>query len=178
MSNEELNAEVELLISRQDAENGCTRTLEINDQRVDVMIPAGITSGKKLRLEGKGNTKQNLFGGEARGDLYLKIVIGEELEEFRKKEEEFKETERVAAAARYKHEYKVIKINRDGRGDQSVVEEAESVINDLAKQGWRLHTYSQAAIDGGGAAAGFMKSFGGPGLYLRNVLHLVFEREK
>ncbi|MEK6655515.1 MAG: DnaJ C-terminal domain-containing protein, partial [Thermodesulfobacteriota bacterium] len=45
------------------------------DQQVDeisVKIPAGINTGKKLRLSGKGNT--GLRGGPG-GDLYLNIIV-------------------------------------------------------------------------------------------------------
>jgi hypothetical protein len=52
------------------------------------------------------------------------------------------------------------------------------VINDYARNGWRLHTYSQAALDKGAFAVGFMKAFVGPGLALVNVLTLVFERDR
>jgi len=39
---------------------------------VNVKIPAGVTTGKKLRVRGKGNSSP--FGGE-RGDLYLRVVV-------------------------------------------------------------------------------------------------------
>lgn len=68
------------------------------------------------------------------------------------------------------YEYKVVKIKRDGKGDESVVENATSVINDYARQGWKLHTYSQVAL-GTGAMAPIAS------VPLTNVLHLVFERE-
>lgn len=41
-------------------------------EQVSVRLPAGITSGKKLRVRGKG--QQSPFGG-ARGDLYLTVVV-------------------------------------------------------------------------------------------------------
>jgi curved DNA-binding protein len=41
-------------------------------EQVTVRIPAGISSGKKLRVRGKG--KASPFGG-ARGDLYLTVVV-------------------------------------------------------------------------------------------------------
>ena len=68
------------------------------------------------------------------------------------------------------YEYKVVKIRRDGRGDESVVANATSVINEHAREGWRLHTYSQVAL-GTGAMAPIAS------VPLTNVLHLVFERE-
>jgi hypothetical protein len=70
----------------------------------------------------------------------------------------------------YRYEYEVVNMKC---GD-----DAASVINDYARNGWRLHTYSQGALDRGAFAAGFMKAFGGPGLALVNVLTLVFERDR
>lgn len=46
---------------------------EKRHERVKVKIPAGINTGQKLRLQGKG--KESIFGGMP-GDLYLEIVVG------------------------------------------------------------------------------------------------------
>jgi len=44
-------------------------------ERVTVKIPKGMTTGKKLRLAGKGNPGP--FGGP-RGDLYIQVVLTED----------------------------------------------------------------------------------------------------
>ena len=44
-------------------------------ERVTVKIPKGMTTGKKLRLAGKGNPGP--FGGP-RGDLYIQVVLVED----------------------------------------------------------------------------------------------------
>jgi hypothetical protein len=86
------------------------------------------------------------------------------------------EKAKLAAAAaaerkRLRYEYSVVKIRRDERRDDAVVAEAEEVINSHARDGWRLHTYSQLALSNGSLAP--LKS-----TQFSNVLHLVFEREK
>ena len=43
-------------------------------QSLQVHIPAGIDTGKSVRLRGKGNP--GIGGGEA-GDLFLKVTVGE-----------------------------------------------------------------------------------------------------
>lgn len=43
-----------------------------HQEKISVKIPAGISSGKKLRLTGKGNPGMN---GGPHGDLYIKIMI-------------------------------------------------------------------------------------------------------
>lgn len=48
-------------------ENGMTESLKVH-------IPAGIDTGKKIRLQGKGEQGQN---GGAPGDLYLEVMVGE-----------------------------------------------------------------------------------------------------
>lgn len=76
----------------------------------------------------------------------------------------------TAEKRRHRYEYDIVKIERDQRSDATVIEEAEAVINRYAREGWRLHTYSQLALSRG-AAAPLATPFS-------NVLHLVFEREK
>lgn len=53
------------IISYQD-ENGMKQSLRVN-------IPAGIDTGKKIRLQGKGVAGAN---GGAAGDLYLEVIVG------------------------------------------------------------------------------------------------------
>lgn len=67
-----LDAEAAISLSLSDAFRGSQRQLRINNETVDVKIPAGVRAGSKLRLKGKGNI--NPTNGQ-RGDLYLKIEI-------------------------------------------------------------------------------------------------------
>lgn len=65
-----------LSITLEESVFGVDKKLSLQrDQQVDeisVKIPAGINTGKKLRLSGKGNT--GLRGGPG-GDLYLNIIV-------------------------------------------------------------------------------------------------------
>ncbi len=67
-----LDAEATLSLSYGEAFRGCERTLAVNDERVQVRIPAGIKPGGRLRLKGKGNLQP---GTGRRGDLYLQIEL-------------------------------------------------------------------------------------------------------
>lgn len=67
-----LDAEASLSLSYTDAFRGCERTLAVNDERVQVRIPAGVKPGGRLRLKGKGNLQP---GTGRRGDLYLQIEL-------------------------------------------------------------------------------------------------------
>ena len=68
----DLDAEVTLNLSYSDAFRGCERTLAVNDERVQVRIPAGVKDGSRLRLKGKGNLQP---GTGRRGDLYLNLRL-------------------------------------------------------------------------------------------------------
>jgi curved DNA-binding protein len=67
-----LDAEVSLSLGFAEAFRGCERTLAVNDERVQVRIPAGVKPGSRLRLKGKGNLQP---GTGRRGDLYLTLQI-------------------------------------------------------------------------------------------------------
>ncbi|MFO7629360.1 MAG: DnaJ C-terminal domain-containing protein [Prochlorococcaceae cyanobacterium] len=67
-----LDAEATITISFADAFRGCDRTLAVNEERVQVRIPAGVRSGSRLRLKGKGNLQP---GTGRRGDLYLNLQL-------------------------------------------------------------------------------------------------------
>lgn len=64
----------EVSITIEEALEGSKRSVQIGDERVSVKIPAGITSGKKLKLTGKGHYSPD---GSNRGNLFLKIKIAE-----------------------------------------------------------------------------------------------------
>jgi len=76
----DLNAEVQ--ITFDGAVHGCEKTITIQNpnqpgsrpQTLQVKIPAGIETGKSIRLAGKGMPGT---GGGAAGDLLLKITVGE-----------------------------------------------------------------------------------------------------
>ena len=60
-------------ITVEDAFNGAEKTIRMSGRSpLQVKIPAGITSGKKIRLAGQG--EQGMPGGP-RGDLYLEITV-------------------------------------------------------------------------------------------------------
>ncbi len=76
----DLNAEVQ--ITFDEAVFGCEKTITIQNpnqpgsrpQTLQVKIPAGIETGKSIRLAGKGMPGT---GGGAAGDLFLKITVSE-----------------------------------------------------------------------------------------------------
>ena len=67
-----LDAEANLKVSFAEAFHGCERSLQVNQERVQVRIPAGVRSGSRLRLKGKGNLQPS---SGRRGDLYLNISL-------------------------------------------------------------------------------------------------------
>ncbi len=69
-----LDAEATISLSMAEAFRGCERTLAVNEERVQVRIPAGVRSGSRLRLKGKGNLQP---GTGRRGDLYLNLQLQE-----------------------------------------------------------------------------------------------------
>jgi curved DNA-binding protein len=67
-----LDAEASLKVSLAEAFRGCERHLQVNQERVQVRIPAGVRDGSRLRLKGKGNMQPS---AGRRGDLYLTIKL-------------------------------------------------------------------------------------------------------
>ena len=69
-----------ITISFDEAMHGCDKTFTLRDpatgksESVQVHIPAGIDTGKSIRLKGKGG--EGYSGGES-GDLYLKVTVQE-----------------------------------------------------------------------------------------------------
>jgi len=72
---EDVNAKI--TVSLEDAFNGTKKTIRrpsgsTETGTLNVKVPAGITSGKKIRLSGQGKAG---MGGSKPGDLYLEISI-------------------------------------------------------------------------------------------------------
>ncbi len=60
-------------VSLQEAYHGATKSVRLsNGKSLQVKIPAGITSGKKIRLTGQGSPGIN---GGVNGDLYLEVTV-------------------------------------------------------------------------------------------------------
>ena len=71
------DAEASMVISFEDAIHGARKTIQLTDalgnkQNLEVTIPKGIRSGKKIRLKGKGSPGRR--GGEP-GDLYITVEV-------------------------------------------------------------------------------------------------------
>jgi curved DNA-binding protein len=68
------DAEVPITVSFHEAMHGVERQLRLNidgeDRLVSVRIPAGVASGKKLRVRGEGHR-----GVTERGDLHLVVTV-------------------------------------------------------------------------------------------------------
>lgn len=72
-----LDLQAEITVSFEEAAYGCEKTLRLEDgkgsrQSLKVRIPAGIDTGKSIRLKGKGKAGRN----GAAGDLLLKVNVG------------------------------------------------------------------------------------------------------
>jgi DnaJ-class molecular chaperone len=65
---------LDLPISAGEAANGATVSVPTLEGRVDLRIPAGITSGKRLRIRERGVPQRDGAGG-GRGDQYCRILV-------------------------------------------------------------------------------------------------------
>ncbi len=73
------DATAQIHVSFDEAVFGCDKTISYQDeegrrQNLKVHIPAGIDTGKKVRLKGKGGSGKR---GNAAGDLYLEVIVGD-----------------------------------------------------------------------------------------------------
>ena len=59
-------------ITLEEAYHGSSRTMQLNDERIEIKIPKGVKTGSRVRVAGKGEPGRN--GGKP-GDLYLKITV-------------------------------------------------------------------------------------------------------
>lgn len=65
------HARAEVQITLEEAYRGTTRRVEVDGQRLEVTIPPGVDTGRRIRLSGKGGR------GPGAGDLYLEITVRE-----------------------------------------------------------------------------------------------------
>ena len=77
MKGQDVTAQMQ--ITFDEAVYGCDKEISYQDekgtaQNIKVHIPAGIDTGKKLRLAGKGT--EGINGGAA-GDLYIEVIVGD-----------------------------------------------------------------------------------------------------
>ncbi|MEX0660956.1 MAG: J domain-containing protein [Balneolaceae bacterium] len=66
------DTEAVINVSLEDVIEGSTKTVRLNGEQMKVKIPAGMESGQRLKLKGKGQ-RSNMGG--LRGDLYLKVNV-------------------------------------------------------------------------------------------------------
>ncbi len=64
------DAEAEAEISLEEAFHGTLRRVEIEGRRLDIRIPRGVDTGRRIRLSGKAGS------GPDAGDLYLRVKVG------------------------------------------------------------------------------------------------------
>ncbi|MBA1432076.1 MAG: DnaJ domain-containing protein [Epsilonproteobacteria bacterium] len=67
-----LDIEAKVTIPFNVAILGGTHSVSVNGERFDIKIPAGVKSGEKLRVRGKGHTQNGRSG-----DLFLKITVAD-----------------------------------------------------------------------------------------------------
>jgi len=65
-----LDLETNITIPFSTAVIGGSHSVSVNNERFDIKIPAGVKSGEKMRVKGKGSKQ----GGRV-GDLFLKITV-------------------------------------------------------------------------------------------------------
>ncbi len=63
------DAEAEVEVSLEEAFHGTQRRIEVEGRRLDVRIPRGVDTGRRIRLSGKAGS-----GADA-GDLYLRVRV-------------------------------------------------------------------------------------------------------
>jgi len=59
-------------VTLEEAFGGTSRLIQMDSQRIEAKIPAGVKTGSRVRLAGQGAPG---YGGAARGDLYLRVRV-------------------------------------------------------------------------------------------------------
>ena len=59
-------------VALEEAYAGTKRVLQLDSQRIEVNIPAGVETGSRIRIAGKGGRG---IGGATSGDLYLRTLV-------------------------------------------------------------------------------------------------------
>jgi len=66
------DTEAAIALTFSEAYNGVQKRLSLGDETIDVRIPAGVKSGSRIRVRGKGQINPL---NQQRGDLYLKVEL-------------------------------------------------------------------------------------------------------
>jgi len=64
--------EGQITITLEEAYYGCTKTISIDNRKINVVVPRGIKNNQKLKLSQQG---EKGFNGGQRGDLFIKVNI-------------------------------------------------------------------------------------------------------
>ncbi len=70
---ENLDIEASIKLTFSEAFNGTEKRLSVNNEEINVRIPAGAKAGSKVRVRGKGRSSR--FYTSQRGDLYLTVEM-------------------------------------------------------------------------------------------------------
>lgn len=66
---------MKLMVSIEEAYYGCKKPIRVGMRNLNVDVPKGVTTGKKLKLSGMGNKGFNMYGQETVGDLIITIQV-------------------------------------------------------------------------------------------------------
>jgi curved DNA-binding protein CbpA len=68
---EDLDITLELALTAEEMAGGTEKLISIEQDKITVKVPAGVTAGKRIRVRGKGKVSQQ---SQHHGDLYLTVV--------------------------------------------------------------------------------------------------------
>lgn len=69
------NTESEVPVTPWEAALGATIEVQTLDGKAEIKVPAGVSSGQRLRLKGHGLNRRSGSGGPGRGDHFVKLKI-------------------------------------------------------------------------------------------------------
>lgn len=126
---------------------GGSHSVAVNGERFDIKIPAGVKSGEKMRVKGKGHAQ----GGRA-GDLFLKINVAANPEYIREEDDLIKKVDVPLYAALFGEKISVqtlekeikLKIPQDTKNGQRFRVKEMGVMNRKTKE--RGNLYLEANI--------------------------------